>query len=331
MTSTKDIAGKSSIPAGLRSLLICPCCRATFHEENGTLTCARCSATFPVVGGIPCFASTSEFYDQYSEEHAPYVRSPRGWKRAILRFLPFWSWREWRFWEAEVPHCERLLDLGSGRGKETFAERAAVSVGYDVSMRFASEAARQYTHAVQGRLPRLPFPDQLFDVVVSSHVLGHIPRELKDELISEIARVLRPGGRSVHLIETDSAHPAVLEAKRTDHVYRAQFVEQDGHIGLEPASAALARFADAGLLVERVKVSEAVVISRQNYEKYFAHPAYQDHRRVRRMARMTRLSRSSAPANAAYEVCMGAFHHTLEQWLGRRDHAQFLMASFRRR
>ena len=38
----------------------------------------------------------------------PFGETPKGIKAAILRALPFWSYREWRFWRAAVPECESL-------------------------------------------------------------------------------------------------------------------------------------------------------------------------------------------------------------------------------
>lgn len=42
---------------------------------------------------------------------------------------------------------------------------------------------------------QLPFPDQFFDVIVSSHVLEHIENDT--QVIKECARVLKPGGELV--------------------------------------------------------------------------------------------------------------------------------------
>jgi ubiquinone/menaquinone biosynthesis C-methylase UbiE len=43
----------------------------------------------------------------------------------------------------------------------------------------------------------IPFPDGRFDVVVSSLMLHHLPKDLKQQGIAEISRVLKPGGRFV--------------------------------------------------------------------------------------------------------------------------------------
>jgi SAM-dependent methyltransferase len=307
---------------------VCPGCKGELDTAPAALECPACAVEYPIRDGIPCFGETDGFYDAYAGEHAPFVESPRGLKRAILRFLPFWSWREWRFWESAVPACERLLDCGCGRGRETFVDRARETVGFDASFRFARECAQRYDAVAQGSLPQLPFRSASFDVVVSSHLFGHIPFESKDDLVAEIHRVLRPGGRSAHLIETESDHPTVRAARLRGEAYRRQFVEQDGHVGLEPAERALSRFERRGFRRLSLRLVDALVPSRQNFRKYLAHPDFAELPGMRWLERLDRIGSAHPLANLAYEVGMGTLHLTAERWLGRPAFAQFVMVVF---
>jgi SAM-dependent methyltransferase len=48
-----------------------------------------------------------------------------------------------------------------------------------------------------GVIEHLAFPDQTFDVVLSTLMMHHLPDGLKRQGLAEIARVLKPGGRLV--------------------------------------------------------------------------------------------------------------------------------------
>lgn len=308
-------------------LLACPRCFDELRDDNGLLTCIRCDSRFAVTDGIPSFASTDEFYDAYADVHCPYSLSPSGVKGVILRFLPFWSWREWQFWRCVVPGCNRLLDIGCGRGRQLFTERARETVGFDGSLRFARDCAGHYDSVAVGTLPRLPFRSGIFDMVVSSHVMGHIPVEHKETLVGEIARILRSGGVTAHIIETDSQHPVVVAAKRRPETYCKQFIGQDGHVGLELASQVLGRFERHGFLASKVRLVDAIVPSLQNFRKYLNHPDFSDLPGVSWLRRINRWTTGSRAANAAYEVGMGAFHRTIEQWVGDPERSQFILVS----
>ena len=187
------------------------------------------------------------FYDGYVEEHVPYHLSPRGLKGSLLRWLPYWSYQEWRFWRRWAPRGCRLLDLGSARGREIFREQARLAIGVDLAHAALRDCARRYDGAALADLRRLPFPDGAFDCIVSSHVMGHVPPEAKDAVLSEVARLLRPGGRTVHVIETDSRHPWIERAKQSPELYERNLIAPDGHVGLELAPAVVERFRRHGL------------------------------------------------------------------------------------
>lgn len=133
-----------------------------------------------------------------------------------------------------VRNNSAVLDLGCGAGMLALLRRKDVNLtGIDLSSECALAAKRNgYDTTVTGSLTSLPFPDDSFDYVVSLDVLGHVAFEEKDEVLTEIKRVLRPGGVTMHGIEcTDEAGRRRVAEMSEEELRR--FVEIDGHVGLE--------------------------------------------------------------------------------------------------
>jgi 2-polyprenyl-6-hydroxyphenyl methylase/3-demethylubiquinone-9 3-methyltransferase len=104
-----------------------------------------------------------------------------------------------------------ILDLGCAGGfmAEAMAARGAVVTGIDPASE-AVEAARRHAHG--GGLPitydvgvgeALPYAAEGFDAVVCVDVLEHVAD--LDKVLSEVARVLRPGG--LFLFDTINRNP----------------------------------------------------------------------------------------------------------------------------
>ena len=104
-----------------------------------------------------------------------------------------------------APDGGAVLDVGTGPGVllvELAARRPDLWLtGVDLSPDMVTAASRNLTTATDrgtaavGDVTALPFPDQSFDLVVSSLSLHHWDNP--DAAAPELARVVRPGGRVV--------------------------------------------------------------------------------------------------------------------------------------
>lgn len=128
-----------------------------------------------------------------------------------------------------------VLDLGAGAG---FSSEMLVRLGYDVAaidpdlpalrhnrQRMTIDRGRLSgtVHVVQAVAERLPFSDSSFDGVVAMNVLHHVPN--LDDVVSELARVLRPGCRAVFAepglehLQHDDTKRAISEHGETDRPF----------------------------------------------------------------------------------------------------------------
>ncbi|WP_427925118.1 class I SAM-dependent methyltransferase [Streptomyces sp. cg40] len=98
---------------------------------------------------------------------------------------------------AEVRQGARVLDVGTGTGTVAAAacERGARVTAVDAEPGMVARAAQAVPEADVrlASLPRLPFSDDEFDVVLGNFVLNHVGRP--GEALQELRRVTRPGGR----------------------------------------------------------------------------------------------------------------------------------------
>jgi 2-polyprenyl-6-hydroxyphenyl methylase / 3-demethylubiquinone-9 3-methyltransferase len=87
---------------------------------------------------------------------------------------------------------QTLLDIGCGGGLLAARVNGYLHVGLDLSLRSLQEAAAHGVSPVRGDATALPIRDAVADVVVAGELFEHVPD--LPAVISEIARVIRPGG-----------------------------------------------------------------------------------------------------------------------------------------
>ena len=122
----------------------------------------------------------------------------------------------------------KLLDAGCGYGYHSvrLAKCGYQVTGFDFSESALTEAGRHIADSGfesnisirRGNILHLDMPDEFFDVVFCWGVLMHIPDV--ETALSELVRVLRPGGKlvlaenSAHSMDVRLIEPVVRAAKR---------------------------------------------------------------------------------------------------------------------
>lgn len=156
-----------------------------------------------------------------------------------------------------------LLDAGCGGGRHCFGalDRGVNVVGLDLD-RAGLEVARAGIHerhqagqkaaggVLVGDVFSLPFPNRHFDRVICSEVMEHV-HDYKGAL-SELARVLRPGGTMGITIPTATSEHFYLRLTRD------YFESPGGHIRIFQPRQLADAMASAGLRVDGVGFAHAL-------------------------------------------------------------------------
>lgn len=145
-----------------------------------------------------------------------------------------------------------VLDVACGPGilSAAIAKSAREVVAFDLTPEMLKKAAQRCSDAGvgnvsfrEGNAAELPFANATFDAVVTRLSIHHFERPAR--VMSEIFRVLRPGGRLVVADVITSDQPAEAELQNAIEILR-----DPSHVRMLPGSELTALVTEAGFAIE---------------------------------------------------------------------------------
>lgn len=186
--------------------ICCPACKRDLTLEvadgdattvrEGTLRCAPCARSYPVVRGVPRFVAHDGYVGSFSYEWNKWSRVQ--FDPANGRTESEDTFTEKTGFTPRDLEGKLVLDVGCGAGRflEIASRWGARAIGIDFS--FAVEASqanlgqRPNVDVIQADVFHLPFKDEIFDVIFSIGVLHHT-RDTREAFLS-LPRHLKNGG-----------------------------------------------------------------------------------------------------------------------------------------
>jgi SAM-dependent methyltransferase len=269
--------------------------------------------------GIPDFVDDNVvFYEEKGEVyHFP---------KTARRFYPFktrlamlfadddFSTNFW-FLEQTMRKPGTVLDVGCGGGN-MFYTSVGPTMGIDLAFSSLERARTVYPQVAQALVEAMPLLDNAFDYVVSTDLLEHLPPAVKDRALAEMTRVLKPGGRMIHIFPVDSRHFLMLWAKHFRDLYQRYFIALDGHEGFETAQATLERFRRSGLRLIHLSIRKGVIWSKWEVLKRFDNEYRQMARWLDGLVRLSKLMGRNRWINHGVNPFLWALDRLLTPWFG---------------
>jgi len=152
----------------------------------------------------------------------------------IARRFGFWHYL--RVIEKCVKAGARGLEFGSGGGNRWLANTYRM-VGLEYGFSSSKAASQVYASCINGDASRTPFMDQCFDFACSCFVLEHFPHPAVQMALSEMLRILRPGGEFIAVMDLHCDRPFLRRLReRHPTIYQEAMIEFPGHHGLFSAT-----------------------------------------------------------------------------------------------
>ncbi len=164
----------------------CPACNSSKGRKQGRkndfdiLVCGSCGTLYTQT--LPTLSTSQDYDAYYGVEN---LSVPEFIKRRLDEIVSdFEPYRR----------TNRLLDIGCGAGSVLEAARKAgwKAEGVEISRPAVDHVRAAGFEAFCGELTEARYPTGHFDVVTASELLEHVPEP--GHLVSEVARILRPGG-----------------------------------------------------------------------------------------------------------------------------------------
>lgn len=182
--------------------LRCPECGCGLRtrEAESALICVQCNRAYPFAEGIPVMLVNEILCENKETNILRYSKEACAYDESMHRHLQNMDVEEKRI-RAILGNVKTdissILEIGVGTGfsREILSRIFPGSSYYstDISLEMLKEYRKKWEAAlVVCDAEHLPFPAQMFDMVVCSSFLHHLPAD--ENLCREVSRVLKPEG-----------------------------------------------------------------------------------------------------------------------------------------
>jgi ubiquinone/menaquinone biosynthesis C-methylase UbiE len=246
--------------------LICPSSRKSLIKRDDSWQTIDGQMKYSIHQNVVKFLQKEdEFYEGSYLNRVRYLPS----SEKFIKVWPLWLISNGYIWEVRKQFREGsvLLELGCASGVDYFGKRYNM-IGLDLSMQ-SLIGLQNYKVCIQADASVLPLGDKSVDGIISSYFWEHIPPIIKDQMLVEFKRVLKPNGKLVFLYDVESENSIINLLKKSDkEKYNEYFIDIDGHLGYETLIDNKKRFLNFGFeLIKHFGMERTWVQSNSVFQK----------------------------------------------------------------
>lgn len=183
---------------------VCPDCHGELaidssdsgEIQTGTLTCAGCSARFPIRGGVPRFVAQDSYADTFGRQWTRWARTQHDSLNGTSVFHD--RFRRYTAWPLESLAGRVVVDAGCGPGGfiDIVEKHAEAVVGFDLSVAIDAchelHGKRPNVYLAQGDIMKPPVRPQVADRLYTFGVVQHTPDP--ERAFRSLIPLVKPGG-----------------------------------------------------------------------------------------------------------------------------------------
>ncbi len=163
---------------------------------------------------------------------------------------------------------KKILHVSPEKNVYNFIRHSAAVTTADITPGFYKSIDR---NILRQDATHFSFPDQSFDLVISNHILEHIPED--EKAMKEIYRVLKKKGQAVLQVPYSAKNKLTIEDKNIcDPVLQSELFGQNDHVRIYALDDYISRLKNAGFEVEIVTAEELArfkIFAIQESESFF--------------------------------------------------------------
>lgn len=238
-----------------------------FVKELGCYSTPDGKNKYPIKENVVCFLQdTDQFYEGAYMNRVRFIPKNETWWHR----LPLWFINGGYMYEVrkQFKAGSILLELGCASGVDYFGKKFKM-IGLDLSWK-SLKKIQGYQLALQADATNIPLADSSVDGIISSYFWEHIPSQVKNSMLHEFQRILKPNGKLVFLYDVETDNGLINLLKKKDlALYNRFFLEGDGHLGYENPEANRIQFQENGFtVIKHFGMERTAWQSNSVYEKF---------------------------------------------------------------